>query len=44
MYASKTNEDMVKADYLKELLHGNLVSPSLSVAIINGKYVNAVLL
>lgn len=42
MYASKTDEHMVKADHPKTLLHGSLVSPSLGVAIINGKYVNAV--
>ena len=42
VYASKTDEHMVKADYPKTLLHGSLVSPSLAAAIINGKYVNAV--
>lgn len=42
VYASKTDEHMVKADHPKALLHGNLVSPSLGAAIINGKYVNAV--
>ena len=42
VYASKTDEHMVKADHPKALLHGSLVSPSLGVAIINGKYVNAV--
>ncbi len=42
MYASKTDEHMVKADHPKTLLHGSLVSPSLGAAIINGKYVNAV--
>ena len=42
VYASKTYEHMVKADHLKTLLHGSLVSPSLGAAIINGKYVNAV--
>lgn len=42
VYASKTDEHMVKADYPKALLHGSLVSPSLGAAIINGKYVNAV--
>lgn len=42
VYASKTDEHMVKADHPKELLHGSLVSPSLGAAIINGKYVNAV--
>ena len=42
VYASKTDEHMVKADHPKVLLHGSLVSPSLGAAIINGKYVNAV--
>lgn len=42
VYASKTDEHMVKADDPKALLHGSLVSPSLGAAIINGKYVNAV--
>lgn len=42
VYASKTDEHMVKADHPKTLLHGRLVSPSLGAAIINGKYVNAV--
>ena len=42
VYASKTDEHMVKADHPKALLHGSLVSPSLGAAIINGKYVNAV--
>ena len=42
VYASKTDEHMVKAEHPKALLHGSLVSPSLAAAIINGKYVNAV--
>lgn len=42
VYASKTDEHMVKAEHPKALLHGSLVSPSLGAAIINGKYVNAV--
>ena len=42
VYASKTDEHMVKADHPKALLHGSPVSPSLGAAIINGKYVNAV--
>ena len=42
VYASKTDEHMVKADHPKALLHGSLVSPSLGAAIINGKYVNAI--
>lgn len=42
VYASKTDEHMVKAEHPKALLHGSLASPSLAAAIINGKYVNAV--
>lgn len=42
VYASKTDEHMVKVDHPKALLQGSLVSPSLGAAIINGKYVNAV--
>ena len=42
VYASKTDEHMIKADHPKALLHGSLVSPSIAAAIINGKYVNAV--
>lgn len=42
VYASKTEEHMMKADHPNALLHGSLVSPSLAAAIINGKYVNAV--
>ena len=42
VYASKTDEHMVKAGHPGTLLHGSLVSPSLAAAIINGKYVNAV--
>lgn len=42
VYASKTDEHMVKADHPKALLHGSLASPSLAAAIINEKYVNAV--
>ena len=42
VYASKTDEHMVKADHPRALLHGSLVSPSIAAAIINGKYVNAV--
>ena len=42
VYASKTDEHMVKADHPKALLHGSLAPPSLAAAIINGKYVNAV--
>lgn len=32
VYASKTDEHMVKADHQKALLHGSLVSPSLGAA------------
>ena len=42
VYASKTDDRMVRAEYPKSLLHGSLVSPSLAAAIMNGKYVNAV--
>ena len=42
VYASKTDEHMIKADHPKALLHGSLVSPSLAAAVINGKYVSAV--
>lgn len=42
VYASKTDEHIIKADHPKALLHGSLVSPSIAAAIINGKYVNAV--
>lgn len=44
IYASKTDKHMVKADHSKALLYGSLVLPSLAAAIINEKYVNAVLL
>lgn len=42
VYASKTDEHMVKAPHPKNLLRGSLVSQSLAAAVINGKYVNAV--
>ena len=42
VYASKTDEHMIKAPHPKNLLHGSLVSPSLAADVINGKYVNAV--
>ena len=42
VYASKTDDHMIKAPCPKGLLHGSLVSPSLGAAIMNGKYVNAV--
>ena len=41
VYASKTDDRIVKADHPKALLHGSLVSP-IAAAIMNGKYVNAV--
>lgn len=44
VYSSKRDEHMVKAPCPKPLLHGSLISPTLAGAIINGKYVNAVLL
>lgn len=42
VYASKTDEHMIKAPHPKNLLRGSLVSQSLAAAVINGKYVNAV--
>ena len=42
VYASKTDDRIVKADHPKALLHGSLVSPTIAAAIMNGKYVNAV--
>ena len=42
VYASKTDDRIIKADHPKALLHGSLVSPTIAAAIINGKYVNAV--
>ena len=42
VYASKTDEHMVKAPHPKALLHGSPVSSNLAAAIINSKYVNAV--
>lgn len=42
VYASKTDDRIIKADHPKALLHGSLVSPTIATAIMNGKYVNAV--
>ena len=42
IYASKTDDHMVKAPHPKSLLHGSPVSSTLAAAIINSKYVNAV--
>ena len=42
VYASKTDDRIIKADHSKALLHGSLVSPTIAAAIMNGKYVNAV--
>ena len=42
VYASKTDNRIIKADHPKALLHGSLVSPTIAAAIMNGKYVNAV--
>ena len=42
IYASKTDDRIIKADHPKALLHGSLVSPTIAAAIMNGKYVNAV--
>ena len=37
VYASKTDDRIIKADYPKALLHGSLVSPTIAAAIMNGK-------
>ena len=42
VYASKKDGHMVKAEHPRGLLKGSPVSPSIAVAIMNGKYVNAV--
>ena len=42
VYASKTDDRIIKADHPKALLHGSLVSPTIAAAIMNGRYVNAV--
>ena len=42
VYASKTDEHMVKAPHPKALLHGSPVSSTLAAAIMNSKYVNAI--
>ena len=42
VYASKTDDRIIKADHPKALLHGSRVSPTIAAAIMNGKYVNAV--
>lgn len=42
VYASKTEDYIIKAEHPKSLLHGSAVSPSLGAAIMNGKYVNAI--
>ena len=42
VYASETDDRIIKVDHPKALLHGSLVSPTIAAAIINGKYVNAV--
>ena len=42
VYASKTDDRIVRAKHPKGLLAGSAVSSSLAAAIINGKYVNAV--
>ena len=42
VYASKTDDRIIKADHPKALLHASLVSPTIAAAIMNGKYVNAV--
>ena len=42
VYASKTDEHIVRAPHPKGLLHGSPVSASLGAAVMNAKYVNAV--
>lgn len=42
VYASKSDDRIIRAPHPKQLLHGSLVSASLGAAIMNGKYVNAV--
>lgn len=42
VYASKEGDTMKKAPHPACLLRGNLVSPSLEAAVLNGKYINAV--
>lgn len=42
VYASKTDDRIIKADHPKALLHGSRVSPTIAAVIMNGKYVNAV--
>lgn len=42
VYASKIDDSIIKADHPKALLHGSLVSPAITAAIMNGKYANAV--
>lgn len=42
VYASKIDDGIIKADHPKALLHGSLLSPAITAAIMNGKYVNAV--
>ena len=44
VYAGKETEEVIKAPHPQALLRGSLVSPSLEAAIMNAKYVNAVLL
>ena len=42
VYADKKDGHMVKAKHSIGLLHGSTVSPTLAVAIIDGKYVIAI--
>lgn len=42
VYASKSDDRIIRAPHPKQLLRGSLVSESLAAAIMNGKYVNAV--
>lgn len=41
VYASKKDDEIVKAKHPAYLLRGSLVSPSLEAAVLNAKYVNA---
>lgn len=42
VYAGKKDGRVIKAPHPRALLHGSAVSPSLTAALMNGKYVNVV--
>ncbi len=44
VYVGKNTDDIVRTPHPGSLLRGSLVSPSLEAAVMNAKYVNAVLL